>query len=129
MEIELPNLVNSHRRLSIKKDLIELSHWIDMLTNNNTEIGYLKLIGKQLIKEYSVEANLQGLRRKNILLMGVLCKYEQELRIEYEYGKREYNVTRAKEHEKKRDAHSAFTQEFTQFKKGIYQKLSKYQRR
>lgn len=129
MEIELPYLVNSHRRLSIKKDLIELSHWIDMLTNNNTEIGYLKLIGKQLIKEYSVEANLQGLRRKNILLMGVLCKYEQELRIEYEYGKREYNVTRAKEHEKKRDAHSAFTQEFTQFKKGIYQKLSKYQRR
>jgi hypothetical protein len=60
--------------------------------------------------------------------MGMLCKYEQELNTEYEYGKKEYNVIRANEHEKKRNVHSAFIQEFTQLKKRIYEKLSKYQR-
>ena len=129
METELPYKTDAQRRLCIKKDLIELSQWIDVLSNVNTEIGYLKLIGNQLLKDYNTEMNLQGLRRKNTLLMGMLCKYEQELNTEYEYGKKEYNVTRAKEHEKKRDAHIAFIQEFTQLKKGIYHKLSKYQRR
>lgn len=129
MEIELTYKTDAHRRLCIKKDLIELSHWIDTLSTINVEIGYLKLIENQLLKDHSIEVNLQGLRRKNTLLMGMLCKYEQELKTEYEYGKKEYNVTRAKEHEKKRDAHAAFIQEFTQLKKGIYHKLSKYQRR
>ncbi|HBR54700.1 MAG TPA: hypothetical protein DEA82_11180 [Flavobacteriaceae bacterium] len=129
MEIELPYKVNAHRRLCIKKDLIELCHWMDTVTKINTEIDYLKIIGQQLIKDQNAEAMLQGLRRKNTLLLAMLCKYEQELKTEYEYGKREYNVSRAKEHEKKRGVHIAFIQEFTQFKKGIYQKLSKYQRR
>tara|TARA_R100000935_G_scaffold15425_2_gene30824 strand:- start:44840 stop:45148 length:309 start_codon:yes stop_codon:yes gene_type:complete len=102
---------------------------MDTVTKINTEIDYLKIIGQQLIKDQNAEAMLQGLRRKNTLLLAMLCKYEQELKTEYEYGKREYNVSRAKEHEKKRGVHIAFIQEFTQFKKGIYQKLSKYQRR
>lgn len=129
MEIELKYKTNAHRRLCIKKDLIELSQWIDTLSTINTEIGYLKLIENQLLKEHAIEINLQGLRRKNTLLMGMLCKYEQELNTEHEYGKKEYNVTRAKEHEKKREVHASFIQEFTQLKKGIYHKLSKYQRR
>ncbi|RDK89168.1 hypothetical protein [Marinirhabdus gelatinilytica] len=129
MEIELPFKIDAHRRLCIKKDLIALSHWMDAITAINTEIDYLKIIEQQLIKEYDVEVTLQALRRKNTLLLAMLCKYEQELNTEYEYGKREYNVSRAKEHEKKRDTHIAFIQEFTQFKKGIYHKLSKYQRR
>tara|TARA_R100000988_G_C3997598_1_gene166792 strand:+ start:399 stop:788 length:390 start_codon:yes stop_codon:yes gene_type:complete len=128
LEIELPYHVDTHRKLCIKKDLIELSHWIDALTTINTEIDYLKIIGQQLIKNQRVETMLQGLRRKNTLLMALLCKYEQELKREYEYGKTEYNVTRAKEHEKKRAIHSAFIQEFSHYKEGIYQKLSKYQR-
>ncbi len=106
-----------------------MSQWIDTLSTINTEIGSLKVIEKQLLKDHSLEMNLQGLRRKNTLVMGMLCKYEQELTKEYEYGKKEYNVTRAKEHEKKRDVHATFIQEFTQLKKGIYQKLSRYQRR
>jgi len=129
LEIELPYKIDAHRRLCIKKDLIELSHWMDALTTINTEIDYLKVIGQQLLKEHSVEVVLQGLRRKNTLLLAMLCKYEQELNIEYEYGKREYNVSRAKEHEKKRDTHLAFLQEFTKFKYEMYHKLSKYQRR
>lgn len=129
MEIELPYKIDAHRRLCIKKDLIELSYWIDTLTTINTEIDYLKIIGQQLIKEQSIEVNIQGLRRKNTLVMAMLCKYEKELNAEYEYGKREYNVTRAKEHEKKRDSHTALIKEFTQLKKEIYQKLSKFQRR
>ncbi|WP_034260449.1 hypothetical protein [Altibacter lentus] len=126
MAIELTFRANAHRRLCIKKDLIELSQWIDTLSSINVELGYLILIDKQLIKDNSITVDLQGLRRKNTLLMGTLCRYEQELNTEYEFGKKEYNVTRAKEHEKKRDVNSAFIQEFTQLKKRMYIKLSKY---
>ena len=129
METELSYKTDAQRRLCIKKDLIELSQWIDTLSNINEEVSSLKLIEKQLLKDSILEMKLQGLRRKNTLVMGMLCKYEQELKTEYDYGKKEYNVTRAKEHEKKRDVHAAFIQEFTQLRKGIYLKLSKYQRR
>ena len=128
MEIELTYKTDVHRRLCIKKDLIELSQWIDILSSINVELDYLKLIEKQLIKQSSIEMDLQTLRRKNTLLMGMLCKYEQELNTEHEYGKVEYNVKRAKDHEKKREVHVSFIQEFTRLKLVIYQKISKYQR-
>ena len=128
MEIELTYKTDVHRRLCIKKDLIELSQWIDILSSINVELDYLKLIEKQLIKQSSIEMDLQTLRRKNTLLMGMLCKYEQELNTEHEYGKVEYNVKRAKEHEKKREVHVSFIQEFTRLKLVIYQKISMYQR-
>ena len=128
MEIELTYKTDVHRRLCIKKDLIELSQWIDILSSINVELDYLKLIEKQLIKQSSIEMDLQTLRRKNTLLMGMLCKYEQELNTEHEYGKVEYNVKRAKDHEKKREVHVSFIQEFTRLKLVIYQKISMYQR-
>jgi len=129
LEIDGSYKIDAHRRLCIKKDLIELSQWIDTLSSINTEIDSLKQIETQLLKEYAIKINLQGLRRKNTLLMGMLCKYEQELNTEYEYGKKEYNVIRAKEHEKKREVYITFIQEFTQLKKEIYHRLSKYLRR
>ena len=129
METALSYKTDVQRKLCIRKDLIELSQWIDILSNINEELDYIKVIEKQLLRNNSNEANLQGLRRKNALLMGMLCKYEQELNTEHEYGKSEYNLTRAKEHEKKRDVHSTFIQEFNQIKKGMYVKLSKYQSR
>jgi len=126
LEIDLPYKIDAHRRLCIKKDLIELGQWIDRLSNINIEFNYLKLIEKQLIKDSRIEMDVLSLRRKNTLLMGLLCKYEQELKTEYEYGKIEYDLTRAKVHEKKRAVHAAFIQEFAQLKNGIYQKLSKF---
>lgn len=129
METALSYKTDVQRKLCIRKDLIELSQWIDILSNINEEVDYLKLIEKQLLKNNSINVNLQGLRRKNTLLMGMLCKYEQELNTEYEYGKNEYNLMRAKEHEKRRDVHAAFIQEFTLLKREIYILLTQYQRK
>ena len=129
MKIALPYLIDAHRKLCIKKDLIELSQWIDSLSTLNTELEQLKLIEKQLLKNSTIETNLLGLRRKNTLVMGMLCKYEQELNTEFEYGDMEYDVLRAKEHEKKRDVYTALGQEFIQLKNSIYHSLLKYQRR
>lgn len=129
MEVELSYKTDANRRLCIKKDLIELSQWIDTLSNINDDLSSLKLIEKQLLKDSGFAMSLQGIRRKNTLLMGTLCKYEQELKREYEYGKKEYDLTRAKVHEKKRDVHTAFIEEFRQLKRSLYHKLSKYQRR
>jgi hypothetical protein len=129
LKIELPYKINVHRKLCIKKDIIELNQWIDTLSALNTELEQLKLIEKQLLKNSMIETNLLGLRRKNTLVMGMLCKYEQELNTEYEYGAKEYDGFREKEHEKKRDAFTALGQEFIQLKQMIYHNLLKYQRR
>ncbi len=129
MDIDVSYKINAHRRLCIKKDLIELSYWIDTLSDINVEIDHLFQIEKTLLKDYNVQNTLQSLRRKNTLLMGMLCKYEGKLATEYEYGKEEYTVSRAKDHEIKRDLHTTFSKEFTQFRKNIYQKLAKFNRR
>ncbi|WP_235906099.1 hypothetical protein [Patiriisocius marinistellae] len=106
-----------------------MSQWINTLLGINTEIDYLKKIESNLIKDNNISTEIQSLRRKNTLLVGTLCKYEKELNIEYQYGKNEYNVIRAKEHEKKRTVHSIFIIEFTQLKKRIYHKISTYELR
>tara|TARA_R110002012_G_scaffold6480_7_gene29972 strand:+ start:52071 stop:52418 length:348 start_codon:yes stop_codon:yes gene_type:complete len=114
--------------LFIEKDLIELSQWIDAIESINLEIDYLQLIEKRLIKNSTLSAMLQGFRRKNTLVMASLCKYEQELKREYEYSERTYDVVRAKEHEGRRDLYSNLMIEFKQLRKVIYIALSKYKR-
>lgn len=123
MEIKLHHKIESHRKLCVKKDLIELSQWIDALSFINVEIGCLRQMQKQFLNDFNIDRALLALRRKNTLLMGLLCKYDQELNTEYSFGKNEYNLLRAKEHEKKRDSYSVFVVEFNQFKKLIYKKL------
>ncbi|EMY80534.1 hypothetical protein pgond44_11136 [Psychroflexus gondwanensis ACAM 44] len=128
MEIDLSYREDIHRRLCIKKDLIELTQWIDTLTVLNDKLSQLKLIEKQLLKDRDIESALMGIRRKNTLVMGTLCKYEQELDNEYEFGKRIYDVTRAKEHEKKRVIYTELMQNFYQLRKAIYRLLTAYKR-
>jgi hypothetical protein len=121
--------IDSHRRLCIKKDLEELSFWITALEYFNTELDYLSALEKQIIHNPSVSNEIQGLRRKNVLHMATFCKYEQELKIEYEYGKTEYDDKRVKIHEKKRERYLQLTQEYNRFKHHCYRLMLKYQRK
>ncbi len=127
MNIELSYKTDVHRRLCIKKDLIELSQWIDILTAISSELEQLKLIEKQLLKNSRIENHIIGLRRKNTLLLGMLCKYEQELKTEYQYGKKEYTLARAKVHENKQDNQYSIIQEFNKLKNTVYSHLLKFQ--
>lgn len=129
MEIELSYKADVHRRLCIKKDLIELSHWIDVLGFMNTELNHFSLIEKQLLHHQSIAMNLKGFRRKNTLIMATLCQYEQTLNKELEFGKKEYDLCRAKEHEKKREIYTALVKEFQNLKEFIYNQLNQYQRK
>lgn len=129
MEIERTYRTDEHRRLCIKKDLIELGSWINTLERVNEEINYLKIIDKQLIKDSKIAYNLQAIRRKNTLMMGLLCSYEKELNTEYEYGKLRYDLSRAKLHEKKRESLDSYVLEFIELRKAIYHKLSLFHRR
>lgn len=123
MDIDLLKRIEKHRQLCIKKDLFDLSNWIDTLTYINTEISLLKTICQQQLKEYSVQGHFNAVRRKNTLLLAKLCKYEQQLHTDYEYGKKEYDVQRFREHEAKRNSYYSFLKEFRTFKKAIYKAL------
>lgn len=128
MDTVILNKLNAYRRLFIRKDLIELNQWMESMEDINLEIDQFKLIEKQLIKNESIAADLVGLRRKNTLVMGSLCSYELDLKKEYEYGKREYDLPRAKEHEKRRDQYSQLALEFKELKKKLFFELVKYKR-
>ncbi|MDD7886774.1 hypothetical protein [Flavivirga sp. 57AJ16] len=95
----------------------------------NSELDHVSIIEKQLIRIESVSRKIQVLRRNNILYMANLCKYEQELKIEYEYGKVEYDFNRLKVHEQKRENYMKLVEEFNAFKNEFYLLLRKYQRK
>lgn len=121
--------IDVHRRLCIKKDLNELNLWTTMLEDFNIELDHFAIIEKQLVKVISVAQNIQAIRRKIVLTMANLCKYEQELKTEYEYGKTEYDATRLKVHEHKRETYLKLVEEHQKFKIQFYTILKKYQRR
>ena len=129
MDFTLSYKIDTYRRLSIGKDIIELSQWIASLEDINLEIEHFKCIENRILKNSSIAIALQGFRRKNTLVMGSLCKYEQELRQEHEYGKREYDLARAKEHEKRREQYTNLIKEFRELKMAVFVHLAKYQRR
>ncbi|WP_178989290.1 hypothetical protein [Winogradskyella schleiferi] len=119
--------IDVHRRLCIKKDLSELKLWTTMLEDFNTELDYFGIIEKQLVKMISVSQTIQAIRRKIVLTMANLYKYEQELKTEYEYGKVEYDANRLKVHEHKRHIYLKLVEEHQRFKIEFYTILKKYQ--
>lgn len=129
MSTALPHKIDAQMRLCIKKDLNELNLWLNTLEHFNNELSYFSIIEKQLIHNASISSLIQGLRRKNVLSMATFCKYDQELKNEYEYGTTEYNVLRAKKHEKKRAQYVQLIQEFNTLKTHIYKALIKYHRK
>lgn len=121
--------IDVQRRLCIQKDLNELNAWISTLEFFNSELDHLSIIEKQLIKNASVSSTILALRRKNVLNMATLCKYEQELKTEYEYGKVEYDLNRLKVHEQRREHYLKLVEECNTFKNQFYMLVRKYQRK
>lgn len=102
--------------------------WMEIIESSNEEFNYFSTIENQLIKNVSVANNIKAMRRKNILMMAALCKYEQELKTEYDYGKVDYDENRLKHHEKKRELFLQFTDEYKKFKIAFLNILKTYRR-
>ena len=100
-----------------------------MLEDFNTELDHLNIIEKQLIKNSSVSNAIKAMRRKNILIMASICKYEQELKAEYEYGKTEYNDLRLKYHEQSKQKYLSFLKEQNILRNQVYTELKRYNSR
>lgn len=122
----LTHKIDNQRRLCIKKDLKELNLWLYTLEQFNNKLDCFSALEKQLIQSASVSNMIKVLRRKNVLIMGTFCKYSQELKNEFEYGKTEYNEVRSKLHEKKREEYKILLQECTAFELHIYKLLMRY---
>lgn len=129
MTPHLSNKIENQRQLCIQKDLNELNFWIYTLEAFNNDLDAFSILEKQLIKTPSIINLIKALRRKNVLSMAVFCKYNQELKNEFEYGNIEYNTPRAKMHEKKREQYMLLVQEYNAFKTHIYKLLMKYKRK
>ncbi|WP_159023262.1 hypothetical protein [Formosa sp. L2A11] len=121
--------VDENRRLFIKKDILEILQWTDDLEYKNTEINTFSILNRQLLMSEKIQKSIQDFRRRNTLSMGELCKYEQHLRQELEFGKNEYNISRAKLHEKRRVEYIALTKEYRALKTDIYNELTQYTRK
>jgi hypothetical protein len=109
---QISKTLESKRRLFLQKDLFELLQWMDEIEFIHTELNTFTIIEKQLIKKNSMSLKIQALRRKNTLIMSALCKYEQLIKNEIEYGKQDYDIKRSKEHEKQRELFLSLLKEF-----------------
>ncbi|WP_369994518.1 hypothetical protein [Winogradskyella sp.] len=120
--------IDTHRRLCISKDLKELELWMHSLESFNHDLDHFSCLEKHLIKNSSISNEIKAMRRKNILTMASLCKYEQELKTEYEYGKTEYNEVRLKYHLQKRENYLKLKEEYSTFKNKVFNMLKKFRR-
>ncbi|MHA7944187.1 hypothetical protein ACJOV8_014010 [Formosa sp. 3Alg 14/1] len=121
--------VDENRRLFIKKDIREVSQWTDDLESKNNEINTFSILNRQLVKSENIQHLIQDFRRRNTLAMAMLCKYEQNLRQELEFGNIEYDEQRAKIHEKKRVEYLVFVKDYRVLKTTIYNQLAQYKRK
>ena len=122
------NIIENHRRLCILKDIKELELWIYALEHFNEELNHFIVLEKQLLKNIVISNTIKAIRRKNILFTATLCKYEQNLKIEYEYGKVEYDSNRSKYHEQRREEYLKLWKEYYAFKNQIYKQLLRFKR-
>lgn len=121
--------IEAQRKLFLKKDLIELSYWIDELEAIDKEINTITNLEKLILNNPILRDNLKVFRRKNTLSMGLFCQYEKDLRTDFEYGKTVYDVTRAKLHEKKRNEYQLIIKDFRILKEKMYKLLLSFERK
>ncbi|MDR6300980.1 hypothetical protein [Mesonia maritima] len=118
--------INETKSFFIKKDLLELQHWLTKLEENHQELDYVQVIHQQIIQDTETAYSLQQERRKNTLALASLCKYEQQLKKVLEYSYEVYDLDLAHQHEKKRVEFINTDKSFFAFKISFYKKLSKY---
>lgn len=123
---QIAKTLETKRRLFLQKDLFELLQWMDEIDFIHTELNAISIIEKQLIKKNSTSIKIQGLRRKNTLTMAVLCRYEQAIKKEIEYGKQDYNAIRSKEHEKQRGFFMDLVMEYRNLKNEVNNYLCQF---
>ncbi|AXP79354.1 hypothetical protein CJ739_254 [Mariniflexile rhizosphaerae] len=126
MNTKITQKSDSYRRLSIQKDLNELSLWILTLEDFNDELDCFNVFENQLIHNIDIANSIKALRRRNVLTMATFCKYNQELINECKYGQNEYNLVRAKVHENKRIQFWELKKEYDTFKRHVYKVLMRF---
>lgn len=120
--------IDTHRRLCILKDLKELELWLQSLEGFNEDLNHFKIIDNQIVKNDLVSKKIKALQRKTVLMIASLCKYEQELKTEYEYGKVEYNTLRLKIHVQRQQNYLLLLKEQQEFKVLIFKHLRRFKR-
>ncbi|WP_435133605.1 hypothetical protein [Formosa sp. A9] len=117
------------RRLLLQKDFLELQQWMDTVEYIHEELNIFGIIEKQLIINTAVASNIQALRRENTLVLSNLCRYEQQLKNELEYGKNDYNHIRSKDHERQQAFFKNHISDYRKLKKSVYNLMLRFIRK
>lgn len=117
------------RRLLLQKDFLELQEWINTVEYVHEELNYFSIMEKQIIINSSLATNILGFRRKNTLVLSALCKYDQQLKNELEYGKTDYDHIRSKEHEKQQTYFKNHITDYRKLKKSIFTLILRFKRK
>ncbi|MCR8668737.1 hypothetical protein NO995_13675 [Aestuariibaculum sp. M13] len=124
-----PREFEAKRRLLLQKDFLELQQWMDTVEYIHEELNVFGMIEKQLIIKTAIASNIQALRRKNTLVLSNLCKYEQQLKNELEYGKNDYDHIRSKDHERQQAFFKNHILDYRKLKKNIYILMLQFKRK
>ncbi|HEA29392.1 MAG TPA: hypothetical protein ENH91_05270 [Leeuwenhoekiella sp.] len=116
------------RELEIKlfqRDMAEADDWIEGLEGLNHELGMLLLIEKHVLRDDRIRYDLLAWRRANTLTVADLCKYQQNIKTEMEYGHGGHHIAWVKTHEKYRAKHKGHLSTYANFKIKVLGKLLK----
>lgn len=97
--------------------------WELFLEDINEELGDLLKLEKLMINDLKLAGNLQGMRREVILCTAGLCKFEQDLKKELEYGKSEYGDQHINLYERHRRRYLRIFEKYLLLKKSVHKRL------
>jgi len=105
--------------------MAEADEWIEGLEGLNHELGMLLLIEKHVLRDDRIRYDLLAWRRANTLTVADLCKYQQNIKTEMEYGRGGYHIAWVKTHEKYRARHKGHLSAYANFKIKVLGRLLK----
>lgn len=110
-------------RIAIKKDKAEVNNWTDDLEYINEELDYLLDIEDRMLNNRRLYQQLHEIRRENVLKLGILRRYENNMQNAMECDTTECDAFYLRNHEKNRGLYGEHLKKYRFLKTKVLSKI------
>lgn len=107
----------------LKKDIAELTTWLEHLDAISEVTEYLLELEDQILHDSIIYTELQAMRDRNDSISADLYRYELKIMSCIECNDMQYDAEKLHSHEKRRHDYSNFLREYRELKKRILTKI------
>ncbi|WP_318345811.1 hypothetical protein [Flagellimonas baculiformis] len=119
-------LFNGHDaddRIMLKKDKVELGHWIKSLEYIHEELGLLLALEDRFLEDSMLHVELLALQRENTVKSGMLHRYENAMRNAWECDDMACDTYHLDNHEKHRELYVEHLESYRKLKCKVFSRL------